>query len=81
VAENVLFLRHVELGAQLYRLISILKQRGSGYDSSIRQLSITPTGLDVAASFASAEGILTGVARPLPGEAAEGARAADSAGR
>lgn len=63
VAENVLFLRHVELGARLYRLISILKQRGSGYDASIRQLTISASGIDVAASFGSAEAILTGVAR------------------
>ncbi len=67
VAENVLFLRHVELGAQIYRLISILKQRGSGYDSSIRQLTISARGIDVAATFATAEGILTGVARVVSG--------------
>jgi len=67
VAENVLFLRHVELGAELCRLISIFKQRGSDYDATIRQLSISASGIDVAVSFASAEGILTGVARLVSG--------------
>jgi hypothetical protein len=40
---------------------------GSGYDSSIRQLTISASGIDVAATFATAEGILTGVARVVSG--------------
>ena len=65
--DNILFLRYVELYSQLYRLISIVKIRESGYDSTIREFKVTPQGLDVASTFASAEAILTGIARPLPG--------------
>jgi circadian clock protein KaiC len=62
--ENIMLLRHVELYSQLYRLISIMKMRQSGYDPSIREFRITDYGLDVASTFKSAESILTGIARP-----------------
>ena len=63
VVETVILLRYVELRSQLYRLISIMKMRESRYDTSIREFKITDTGLEVAASFESAEAILTGHAR------------------
>ncbi len=63
VVETVILLRYVELKSQLYRLISIMKMRESRYDTSIRELKITDDGLEVAASFESAEAILSGLAR------------------
>jgi circadian clock protein KaiC len=63
VVETVIMLRYVELRSQLYRLLSIMKMRESRYDTSIREFRITDTGLEVAASFESAEAILTGHAR------------------
>jgi circadian clock protein KaiC len=72
--ESVLLLRYVELRSQLYRLISIMKMRESPYDTSIREFKITDAGIEVAASFTSAEAILTGHAHtttvdgPSPGE-------------
>ncbi|HEX6553476.1 MAG TPA: ATPase domain-containing protein, partial [Ktedonobacteraceae bacterium] len=64
LADNLLFLRYVELESQLYRLISILKMRESDYDPAIREFRITDQGIDVAPTFASAQAILTGVALP-----------------
>jgi circadian clock protein KaiC len=64
LTENILVLRHVELSSQLYRLISILKMRESGYDPAIREFRISEQGIEVAATFASAQAILTGVAHP-----------------
>lgn len=61
--ENVLLLRYVELRSQLYRLISIMKMRESGYDPSIREFRISSNGVEVASTFSSAEAILTGIAR------------------
>jgi circadian clock protein KaiC len=63
VVETVILLRYVELGSQLHRLISIMKIRESRYDTSLREFRITDGGLEVAASFESAEAILTGHAR------------------
>jgi circadian clock protein KaiC len=61
--DNLIFLRYVELRSQLYRLLSILKVRESAYDPAIREFEITDRGINVAATFESAEAILTGVAR------------------
>jgi circadian clock protein KaiC len=67
VVETVILLRYVELRSQLHRLISIMKMRESRYDTSIREFKITDDGLDVAASFESAEAILSGMARTAAG--------------
>jgi circadian clock protein KaiC len=63
LADNLILLRQVELHSQLYRLISILKVRSSDYDTAIREFHITGQGIDVAATFESADAILTGIAR------------------
>jgi circadian clock protein KaiC len=76
--DNIIFLRYVELNSHLHRLISILKIRDSGYDTALREFAITAHGIVVEATFAGAEAILTGVARPLPPAWAE--RPADPAG-
>lgn len=67
VVETVILLRYVELRSQLYRLLSIMKMRESRYDTSIREFKITDGGLEVAASFESAEAILTGHGRVVVG--------------
>lgn len=61
-AQNIIILRHVELSAQLFRLISILKMRDSKYDSRIYEFRIEDGGLSVADTFRSAAQILTGTA-------------------
>jgi circadian clock protein KaiC len=70
LVENILLLRYVELRSQLYRLISIMKMRDTGYDPAIREFRIQDQGIEVASTFASAQAILTGIARstdPTPG--------------
>jgi len=70
VAENLLFLRQVELRGRLHRVLSILNLRNSRFDSSLREFEIRNEGLRVLRPLNSAEGLLTGVARPVvvPGE-------------
>lgn len=63
MVENLILLRYVEYRAHLHRLISILKMRESGYDSALREFTISRTGIDVAETFHSAEAVLTGRAR------------------
>ncbi len=62
--DNLILVRHVELHSQLYRLLSILKMRSSGFDSAIREFTIGADGIDVSRTFESAEAILTGIGRP-----------------
>jgi circadian clock protein KaiC len=66
LADNLIFLRHVELRSQLYRMLSVLKMRESTYDGALREFHIRPEGIDVSDTFESAEAILTGQARPRP---------------
>ena len=67
VVETVVLLRYVELKSQLHRLVSIMKMRESPYDTSIREFSMGPHGIEVSGSFESAEAILSGYPRSRGG--------------
>jgi circadian clock protein KaiC len=73
LVDNIIFMRYVELRSQLYRLISMMETRESGHDTAIREFTITARGIDVAATFESAEAILTGIAHPTRPDAAASA--------
>jgi circadian clock protein KaiC len=62
LAENLIYLRFVEMRSHLFRLLSVLKVRDSGYDSSLREFHITSDGIRLEKTFESAEAILTGTA-------------------
>lgn len=62
LAENLIYLRFVEMRSHLYRLLSILKVRDSSYDSSLREFHITSEGIRLEKTFESAAAILTGTA-------------------
>lgn len=64
IAENLLFLRHVELRGRIRRILSILKMRASDYDANVREFQITDAGFVVLEPMREAAGLLTGVARP-----------------
>lgn len=65
VGENLLLLRFVELRGRIHRILSILKMRDSKYDSDLREFEICDSGVRVLAPLRSAEGLLTGQARPI----------------
>lgn len=69
LTENLILLRQVEYRAELHRVLSILKMRFSAYDHSLREFVIAERGISVRDKLSSAEGILTGTARDLAGEA------------
>ncbi|MBK9714899.1 MAG: recombinase RecA [Kouleothrix sp.] len=84
LVDNIIYLRYFELRSQLYRLISILESRESPHDHAIREFTISDSGIDVAATFESAEAILTGIAHPLAADAGprpSGRRSSRSRGR
>ncbi len=58
-----ILLRTVELGSSLRRLVSVLKQRQSAIDLTIREFVIGPQGIAVGEPFDSAA-LLTGSALP-----------------
>lgn len=53
--ENIILLRQIEVDSRQCRLLSVLKMRENTYDSSIREFSITETGIIVGAPFRRAD--------------------------
>ncbi len=68
-AENLIVTRYVEFRSELHRIISILKLRDSGFDSTLRKFVIQQEGIVVEDSMTGAEGILSGFAREVSGSA------------
>lgn len=60
MTENLIFLRYAETDTGLHRMISVVKQRESAHDSSLRELVITEKGLDVIDAFPGAAAVLAG---------------------
>lgn len=65
LATNLILLRWVKFRGDLVRILSILKMKGSAFDSSIRRFVIEPGGFRVLPKVETAEGLLTGIARSL----------------
>lgn len=60
ITENLILLRFTEYQARLCRLLSIMKVRGGGFDTGLREFQISDDGISIADSFNSAEMILSG---------------------
>lgn len=58
LVDNILLLEYLDLDSELKRLISIVKQRGSGYETTVRELCITEQGITLADDSASAAAII-----------------------
>jgi len=72
LADNIIFLRHVEIESVLRRSLVITKARGSVHDNDIREFEITPKGIIVKGKFVGMEQILGGSPRKsVTEEAAE----------
>ena len=69
--DNLLLLRHVELGSRLRRLVSVLKARRSAYDPTLREFAIGAEGLAVGDAFRADGPLLTGAGSPLGPEGAD----------
>jgi circadian clock protein KaiC len=65
IVENLIVLRFIELRSQVYRVLSIFKARGTAYDTSFREFTISERGIQIADSFESAEALLMGVPRVI----------------
>jgi circadian clock protein KaiC len=61
--DNVLLVRSVEWRSHLHRLVSVIKLRDGDHDTAIREFRISSRGVEVSNDFASAESVMTGIAR------------------
>ncbi|WP_440999421.1 ATPase domain-containing protein [Fodinibius sp. SL11] len=61
LADNIIFLRYLEVSGQIQKAIGILKKRLSGFEKSIREFEITSEGVKVGQTLDKMRGILSGV--------------------
>ncbi len=60
LADNIMFLRHVEYRGKMRKVIGTLKMRTSDFERSLRELEITADGIRVGEPLPQLRGILTG---------------------
>jgi circadian clock protein KaiC len=60
IADNIVFLRHLELGGELQKAVGVLKKRTSDFERTLRQYEITGHGIKVGEPLTNVRGILTG---------------------
>ncbi|MGK7371541.1 MAG: ATPase domain-containing protein [Candidatus Halalkalibacterium sp. M3_1C_030] len=61
LADNIIFLRYLELNGELHKAIGVLKKRMSDFERTIRMFDITKDGLKVGEKMTKLRGILTGL--------------------
>ena len=61
LADNIIFLRYMELDGCLNKSIGVLKKRLSGFENTIRGFEITSDGIKVGKPLKDMHGILTGL--------------------
>lgn len=67
LADNVILLRYFEAAGEVQQAISIFKKRGSAHERTIRQMSITSSGIKIGPVLRQFQGILTGVPKLMGG--------------
>jgi circadian clock protein KaiC len=61
LADNIVFLRYVELGGKLGRVVGVLKKRLTDFEKNLRELTISAGGMTVGPTLAGLRGVLTGL--------------------
>ena len=61
LADNIIFLRYLEVSGQMQKAIGVLKKRLSGFEKSIREFEITSDGVQVGEKLENMRGILSGI--------------------
>ncbi|WP_418286911.1 ATPase domain-containing protein [Halorubrum sp. DTA46] len=60
LADNIVFLRHLELQGEMQKVIGVLKMRTSDFERTLRQFKITEHGITVGEPLTQLRGILSG---------------------
>jgi circadian clock protein KaiC len=76
IFENIIFLRHVQTGSELERLLSIMKTRDARHDRSLCSFDIEDDGIHIGRRFGPEDSAITGAARPSPGDPRDASRGA-----
>lgn len=60
LADNIVFLRYLEMQGELHKAIGVLKKRLSSFERTVREFEVTRYGLKVGRPLTGLRGILTG---------------------
>lgn len=60
LADNIVFLRHLEVEGELRKAIGVLKKRTSDFERTIREFQMTGRGITVGEPMSNLRGILSG---------------------
>lgn len=60
LADNIVFLRHLEVHGEMRKAIGVLKKRTSDFERTIREFRITADGVQVGEPMTGLRGILSG---------------------
>ncbi|MFW6269365.1 MAG: ATPase domain-containing protein, partial [Bacillota bacterium] len=60
LADNIIFLRYLEIHGKLKKAIGVLKKRMSGFENTMREYRITRSGIKVGEPLKNLRGILNG---------------------
>jgi len=63
IIDTVIFLRFIDIGGEINRMLMILKSRGQKSVNQYREFLITDHGIDVRDVYVGGGGVLTGAAR------------------
>jgi circadian clock protein KaiC len=63
IVDTVIFLRYLEIGGEINRMLMVMKSRGSKHSNQYREFLITDRGIDIAEVYVGEGGVLTGSAR------------------
>jgi len=61
LADNIIFLRYMEVTGELKKSIGILKKRMSDFERTIREMNITGEGIKIGKPLRNLQGILSGL--------------------
>lgn len=60
LADNIVFMRYMELGGEIRKVIGVLKKRLSNFERTLREIEMTRYGIKVGRPLTNLQGILTG---------------------
>jgi circadian clock protein KaiC len=61
MADNLIFMRYLELHGEIHKAIGVLKKRLTDFEKTMREIEITRYGVKVGSPLVNLRGILTGV--------------------
>lgn len=81
IAQNILFLRYIEIAGELRKMVTVVKMRRSAHSRDLREYETTATGIQMKQVLRDYTGVLSGmpVPRAVPGALLPGLVASEAA--